>query len=114
MDSAAAVLTVVYHSTLFLIIHNRPESAVLSSVPAVALAYLLSLIWLGAFAVMIILARGNDEAAQINVFNLNIPQRDTQPIQFILTPMEFTLLGDLAIRGTVCRLRRGRINVCIL
>ncbi|KAJ7228466.1 hypothetical protein GGX14DRAFT_329939, partial [Mycena pura] len=107
MDSAAAVLTVVYHSTLFLIIHNRPESAVMSSVPAVALAYLLSLIWLGAFAVMIILARGNDEAAQINVFNLNIhfPQRDTQPIQFILTPMEFTLLGDLAIRGTVCRLR---------
>ncbi|KAJ7180291.1 hypothetical protein C8R43DRAFT_841251, partial [Mycena crocata] len=107
MDPAVSVFTIIYHTTLLLISHNRQESSIMLSIPAVALAYLLSIAWLGAFAVMCLISYGNEESTEINVFNLNIQfpksARDTLQIQFLLAPMEFSLLGDIAIRSTVQR-----------
>ncbi|KAJ7129468.1 hypothetical protein C8R44DRAFT_615325, partial [Mycena epipterygia] len=108
MDPAASILTIIYHSTLLFMSHNRPgpESSIMHSVLAIAIAYLLSVIWLGAFAVMVIIAYGN-ESGEINVFNFNIQFptaiQNTQQLQFLLAPTEFSLLGDIAIRSTIQR-----------
>lgn len=113
MDPAASILTIIYHSTVLLMSRHRPESPVMHSVPAIALAYLLSVIWLGAFAIMVIIAYDQEEG-QINIFNLNVQfpasVRTTQQIQFMLAPMEFSLLGDIAIRSTV---QRRHLDVCL-
>jgi hypothetical protein len=116
MTPVASVFTIGYHSVLLFLSHNHPESSVMHSVPAVALAYLLSVIWLGDFAVMVIIASSSEQTTELNVFNFNImfpaSARETQPIQFILAPLEFSLLGDIAIRSTVLRRKRNDINVC--
>ncbi|KAJ7721158.1 hypothetical protein DFH07DRAFT_932888 [Mycena maculata] len=114
MNSSASVFTIIYHSTLLLMSRNGPESGVMHSVPAIALAYMLSVAWLGAFAVMVIIASGNDPS-EINLFNSNIqfPEwaKNTQQIQFILVPTEFSLLGDIAIRSTIQR-RYLKVRCC--
>ncbi|KAJ6598864.1 hypothetical protein DFH09DRAFT_970762 [Mycena vulgaris] len=115
MNPTASLFTIIYHSTVLLLSHKRPDSdsSAMYSVPAIALAYLLSLVWMCAFAVMVII--GNEQSGEINVFGLNVQfsvvVRETQQLQFLLVPTEFSLLGDLAIRSTVKR--QHRHNTCL-
>ncbi|KAJ6628849.1 hypothetical protein B0H10DRAFT_101143 [Mycena sp. CBHHK59/15] len=116
LGPTASVLTIAYHTTVLLLTHKRPELSVMHTVPTIALAYLLSVVWLGTFAVMVIIDYGNEDGGQIAVFcfNIQFPSsvRDTQQLQFILAPMETCLLGDIAIRSTIQR--RSRNSVCFL
>ncbi|KAJ7490382.1 hypothetical protein B0H11DRAFT_1022599 [Mycena galericulata] len=113
MDPIASLFTIIYHSTLLLMSYNCPKSSVMHSVPAIALAYLLSFIWLGAFAVMVIISYGQGNETQINVFSMNVQFPDhfqlTQQFQLLLAPLEFSLLGDIAIRST---LQRRKLPEC--
>ncbi|KAJ7284021.1 hypothetical protein C8J57DRAFT_1294157 [Mycena rebaudengoi] len=107
MNSAASILTIIYHGTLLWLSRNRPERSAMCTVPAITLAFLLSSIWLAAFAVMVIIAYGTKDGGQVDVFSLNIQfpasVQDAQQVQLILVSMEFSLLGDLAIRSMLQR-----------
>jgi hypothetical protein len=69
------------------------------------LAYILTIAWLGAFAVMALIACGGYTDLYLCGLIIHVPTHPitTQKFQFMLTPLEFVIMGDLAIRITLLR-----------
>lgn len=72
---------------------------------SIAWAYILSIAWLGAFAVMAFIACGGYTDLLLCGLIIHIPVHPitTQKFQFMLTPLECVIMGDLAIRITILR-----------
>jgi len=106
MNPITGLLTIFFHVPLIFLAHNRPGTKGMISIEAAVLACLLSLGWLACFIVMVLISKGS--LGTVDPFGLNetistYAVSITQRLQFIGTPLEFGLLGDIAIRSTWAR-----------
>lgn len=111
LSPSVALATFVYHSTLLLLKRKRPDLEGMISVPAIAAAYVLSLAWLVAFIVMVLIAYGHEAEIELFWIHANFPDGEitTQRLQLLFTSLEFSILGDFAIRSTILRRHARRM-----
>lgn len=102
-----AILTISYNITLFVRTYNRPEDDSVLSIWYTISGYLLSLGWLGAYICMAFVLSSREKEMTLFRAHLTIPQnmRDSQRVQMLLDPVEFALIGNVAVKGTIERLQ---------
>jgi len=102
-----AILTISYNITLFVRMYNRPEDAPILSIWYTISAYLLSLGWLGAYICMAFVLSSREKETTFFHTHIMIPQemRDSQRVQMLLDPVEFALIGNIAVKRTIERLQ---------
>jgi len=102
------VATLSFHLSVLLQTSARPVKPVILSNTCNAVAYFLSFVWFAAFFAMIIVYQTQAEGTGCLIlcgrtFNLPSNAKNTQKLQFLLIPVQWILLLDLAIRTTLYR-----------
>ncbi|KAF8076588.1 hypothetical protein FPV67DRAFT_423282 [Lyophyllum atratum] len=108
MDPAFAICTLVYHTSLLVLVYVRPQKASMFLVPSIACAYLLAVAWLASFSVMAILGCGRHAHLQFSGIVIFATPDDSYPItlhtfECILVPCESIIICSLAVRLTLHR-----------
>ncbi|KAH6915069.1 hypothetical protein BKA70DRAFT_564460 [Coprinopsis sp. MPI-PUGE-AT-0042] len=106
------IMTTTYHTSIFILMIFRPQRLSFLSTASISGAYILSFCWMAAFAALVFIREAQSEGVEcldlpIGI-HVHIPyhEHSLQKWQFLAVPIQWVLLGDLAIRNTVYRQRR--------
>lgn len=105
-------MTATYHTSVLALMFFRPQRLSFLSTASISVAYILSFCWMAVFAALIFIREAQSEGVDCLDLPLGIHvhipyhEHSLQRWQFLAVPMEWALLGDLAIRKTVYRQRR--------
>ncbi|KAK0191173.1 hypothetical protein F5146DRAFT_587374 [Armillaria mellea] len=111
-NPAIGILTLACNIALLIRWYQESDDAlaleVFYSVYAVVCAGILCTGWILAFVIMTLVAWDGPQGT-VHVWDIHVRFPDyvvyTQRLQFLLTSLQFTLFGDLAIRGAILRRR---------
>ncbi|RDB22531.1 hypothetical protein Hypma_009991 [Hypsizygus marmoreus] len=114
ISPTVAVFAMAYHTILLVLAYKQPARASMFFVTSIACAYLLSLAWFASFIVMTFLAyEGLTELSLCGIM-VYLPKHHflCHKFEFLLTPFEAAIMGDLTVRLSIGRRDAWRSMEC--